>query len=82
MVSNWQTMKTDPYESAEYQRFVESMVEHCHCHEGNRPCDGVLAGGLCDGIKGPGEDDYEDILREIINNILGGSGDYNGKPPL
>jgi hypothetical protein len=50
-------MKTDPYESAEYQRFVESMVEHCHCHEGNRPCDGVLAGGLCDGI---GEDDYED----------------------
>lgn len=41
----------DPFESAEYQKFVESMVPHCHCSPAHRPCDGVLAGGVCDGIK-------------------------------
>lgn len=46
----------DPYQSAEYQQFVESMVPHCHCHGQYRPCDGVLAGGMCDGS----EDDRED----------------------
>ncbi len=41
----------DPYESEEYHKFVQSMVEHCHCEPyENRPCDGVLAGGLCDGV--------------------------------
>lgn len=41
----------DPFASEEYQKFVESMVPLCHCRsEQNRPCDGVLAGGLCDGI--------------------------------
>lgn len=40
----------DPFESEEYQRFVESMVPYCHCKASNCPCDGVLAGGLCDGI--------------------------------
>jgi hypothetical protein len=42
----------DPYQSEEYQKFVEIMVEDCHCHEAIKPCDGVLAGGLCDGLKG------------------------------
>lgn len=41
----------DPYQSEEYQRFVESMVPHCRCAERHRPCDGVLAGGICDGIE-------------------------------
>lgn len=41
----------DPLQSEEYQRFVASMVEHCHCCERNRPCDGVLAGGPCDGVE-------------------------------
>lgn len=42
---------TDPYETLEYQIFVESMVKHCHCEPiGNRPCEGVLAGGFCDGM--------------------------------
>ena len=41
----------DPFQSAEYERFVQSMVPHCHCSEHHRPCDGVLAGGLCDGLK-------------------------------
>jgi len=44
---------------AEYQKFVDSMVQHCHCLEGNRPCDGVLAGGICDGITDDNDDEYE-----------------------
>lgn len=42
--------KADITEDKEYQKFVESMVPYCHCSTHNRPCDGVLAGGLCDGI--------------------------------
>lgn len=42
----------------EYQRFVESMVEHCRC-EFDRPCDGVLAGGLCDDRKHEPEEESE-----------------------
>lgn len=53
----------DPYESEEYQRFVESMVPHCHCAERHRPCDGVLAGGLCDNMQDdPDRNDEEDDL--------------------
>ena len=48
----------DAGESEEYQRFVESMVPYCHCKAGNCPCDGVLAGGLCDGIT----DDERDSI--------------------
>lgn len=48
----------DPYTSADYQRFVESMLPHCHC-EIDRPCDGVLAGGLCDGRRDEREDDRD-----------------------
>lgn len=40
----------DPYQCDQYQKFVASMVEHCHCCERNRPCDGVLA-GLAMGLK-------------------------------
>lgn len=37
-------------EAAEYEKFVESMAPLCQCVR-NSPCDGVLAGGLCDEIK-------------------------------
>lgn len=47
----------DPFESAEYQKFVESMVPHCHCRERDRPCDGVLAGGMCDNIQDDPDDE-------------------------
>lgn len=30
-----------------YQAWVESMAKHCRCSH-DCPCDGVLAGGLCD----------------------------------
>jgi hypothetical protein len=33
----------------EYQCFIESMAQYCHCQSPHdRPCDCVLAGGLCD----------------------------------
>ena len=39
----------DPYESEEYLAFVESMTKLCQCEPPHScPCDGVLAGGLCD----------------------------------
>lgn len=44
-------MEASPCESDEYQAFVESMVPYCRCRESYRPCDGVLAGGLCDQIE-------------------------------
>lgn len=46
----------DMTDDLEYQKFVESMVQYCHCAERHRPCDGVLAGGLCDNIQ---EDDCD-----------------------
>lgn len=56
----WNSRYTDDqYESDEYQKHVESMVQYCHCEPADcRPCDGVLAGGLCDG-KRDDPDDYE-----------------------
>lgn len=53
----------DPYQSEEYQRFVDSMFHECHCKESNRPCDGVMVGGLCDGIEEEPER-YEDEEEE------------------
>ena len=41
----------DPFQSAEYAKFVSSMVPHCHCRANNCPCDGVLAGGPCDMVQ-------------------------------
>lgn len=58
--SNYQAPKPEnPFESEEYEQFVQSMVPYCRCKESNRPCDGVLAGGLCDDVQEPPED-YED----------------------
>jgi len=49
--------QADPTESEDYAKFVESMVPHCHCTGQNRPCDGVLAGGVCDNIHESLEDE-------------------------
>lgn len=50
----------DPYQTKEYQRFVESMVPHCRCREADRPCDGVLAGGPCDDVQNEETEETED----------------------
>ena len=34
-----------------YEKFVQSMVPHCRCAERHRPCDGVLACGICDDMQ-------------------------------
>jgi hypothetical protein len=44
------TASEDLFNSEAYEKFVESMVSYCHCSS-CRPCDGVLAGGLCDNIQ-------------------------------
>lgn len=58
MVAQPHDPNANPFESEEYARFVLSMVPLCHCRESNRPCDGVLAGGICDGMKEEPEPDY------------------------
>ena len=66
MMKSKSVTPANPFESEDYQRFVESMVPYCHCKADNCPCDGVLAGGLCDGITDDERDtifdDYEDNL--------------------
>lgn len=49
--------ETNYFESPDYQRFVADMAKHCRCTH-NRPCDGVLAGGMCDGVIDD-DDDFE-----------------------
>lgn len=40
----------DPHSTPEYAAFVAESCKHCHCREDIRPCDSVLAGGICDGV--------------------------------
>lgn len=54
----------DPYETEEYAKFVASCVPLCHCSESMRPCDGVLAGGICDGIGDRDEPEKFDDERD------------------
>jgi hypothetical protein len=47
-----QSKYPDPTDDPAYHVFVESMVQYCKCEPLSfRPCDGVLAGGLCDQIN-------------------------------
>lgn len=46
-------------ENAEYQKFVESMVPLCRCAR-DCPCDGVLAGGICDNIQDDPDDERDE----------------------
>ena len=40
---------TDPTDDPAYQEYVNKCAEHCTCEPPHqRPCDGVLAGGMCD----------------------------------
>lgn len=52
-------------EDREYAAFITSMCSECHCEPlSRRPCDGVLAGGLCDGHREDErgiEDDNEEM---------------------
>ena len=61
----------DITEDEEYQKFVESMVQYCRCTGQPRPCDGVLAGGLCDNIHDDRSWGDDDIMGEHLDD--GGS---------
>ena len=50
---NWQ-------QSANYQRFVAESAKHCDCDPPYCPCDGVLAGGMCDDLHADEEYEYDD----------------------
>lgn len=47
-----------------YEKFVASCVPHCRCATQFVPCDGVLAGGLCDNQQDERDDFDEDDLSE------------------
>jgi hypothetical protein len=56
------TLPEDPYDTPEYAAFVAEMAKHCRCLPlERRPCDGVLAGGMCDGM---GRDAGEEVELE------------------
>ena len=59
-------MNIRPYDSREYQLFVEQMAQHCRCTPlSDRPCAGVLAGGLCDDMHwDPEHTDQDDDACE------------------
>ncbi len=68
----------DITEDEEYEKFVESMVQHCRCTGQPRPCDGVLAGGLCDNIQ---DDDCGDGHEPETCPTCHGSGQYDDCTP-
>ena len=56
----------DPTDDVAYQRFVEDMAKDCHCSQPyDRPCAGVLAGGICDDLGNDEQDspDFGEIQR-------------------
>lgn len=48
----------------EYQAFVEGQRKHCGCDDRYCPCDGVLAGGMCDDIHDDSHFDEDDDFDE------------------
>lgn len=46
-------MESDP----EYQAFVEGQRKYCRCSDRYAPCEGVLAGGMCDNMQDASDDD-------------------------
>jgi len=52
-----------PFDEKEYYEFLESMIKHCKCcpYCSNIPCDGILAGGMCDEICNC-DDDIEPLF--------------------
>lgn len=41
--------ETTPYDDPAYQALVEELAKQCRCTPlSERPCDGLLAGGVCD----------------------------------
>ena len=58
-----------------YQKWVEGMAMHCRCDH-DRPCAGVLAGGLCDDLH----DDDLSYHRDDCAHCRG-TGQYDDATP-
>ncbi len=41
------TVENEMFNDPDYLTFLEAMALQCQC-EGEKPCDGMLAGGICD----------------------------------
>jgi len=65
----------DMTDDPQYQAWVESMAKHCRCDH-DRPCAGVLAGGLCDDLH----DDDLSYHRDDCPTCRG-SGQYDDCTP-
>ena len=55
-----QKIVPDMTDDADYQTWIESLVKYCRCQNGDVPCDGLLAGGICDEMPAYDNDYYED----------------------
>lgn len=53
--------ETEVTDLASYRKWLEDAAKHCTCCPqcSNHPCDGVLQGGLCDGMECRCNDDYD-----------------------
>lgn len=40
----------DPEDAEAYSAWIDSLTAQCTCEGVDRPCDGLLAGGLCDDL--------------------------------
>jgi len=60
----------DMTDDPEYQAWVESMAQHCRCKD-DRPCAGVLAGGLCDDLQDDARDDDETPAERYDREVYG-----------
>lgn len=58
-------MKDDPANDPDYQAFIASMEKFCRC-DYDRPCDGVLAGGLCDETREEMDDECHELWRRYL----------------
>ncbi len=60
------TREEEDLERAEehaHQLWLAEAADHCRCGDLWRPCEGVLAGGMCDELGGD-DDVYDDDLDE------------------
>jgi hypothetical protein len=48
----------------EYQKFAIGQLKYCRCSQRYSPCDGVLAGGMCDDMQESDDIDDEDYDDE------------------
>ena len=53
---NNQNQEENPYETREYQKFLQEMSAYCSCPNG--VCDAVLAGGICESAHKDDENRY------------------------